>query len=323
MFSSRKSNSKKIAYYAKNLAISLTPRVFFQRAAWLARLDKNNREELICRLNYYNQLDEKFEPGDDFQAIRDYKYTGRSTYFFDLNRFLKYYPSDLKFSYLFGDVLEVPENPKFVKSRPISETNQNSILMKLNKDRHFTFVDDQIPFEAKKDMAVWRGAAYREKRKNFIQNCYEMDCCDFGQTNQPPLEVPWQKEFMSRDEQLKYKFILSVEGNDVATNLKWIMSSNSLCMMTTPEYETWFMEGRLIPDHHYVHLQPDYSDLEEKLRYYTDNPDEAQAIIQNAHEYVKQFLNDKQEHLLSLLVLEKYFHQSGQINSPLFEKLAK
>ena len=46
---------------------------------------------------------------------------------------------------------------------------------------------------------------------------------------------------------LNYKFILAIEGYDVATNLKWIMSSNSLAVMPRPTYATWFMEGTLIP----------------------------------------------------------------------------
>ena len=35
--------------------------------------------------------------------------------------------------------------------------------------------------------------------------------------------------------------------------------------MTPPRFETWFMEGRLVPDVHYVALAEDYSDLEAKL----------------------------------------------------------
>jgi len=72
---------------------------------------------------------------------------------------------------------------------------------------------------------------------------------------------------MTIDEQLEYKFILSLEGNDVATNLKWIMSSNSLAFMPRPKYETWFMEGNLVPNHHYILIKDDYSDLEERLKY--------------------------------------------------------
>ena len=118
---------------------------------------------------------------------------------------------------------------------------------------------------------------------------------------------------MSINEQLQYKFILSIEGNDVATNTKWIMSSNSLCFMTKPKFETWFMEGRLKPNYHYVLVKDDYSDLEEKVQYYISNPAEAKNIISNANKYTAQFLDKKSEDWLNLKVLESYFKLSGQM----------
>jgi hypothetical protein len=67
------------------------------------------------------------------------------------------------------------------------------------------------------------------------------------------------------------------------------------------------MEGLLIPNYHYVLLKDDYSDLEEKVRYYSENIEEANSIIKNAQEYLSQFKDDKREDLISLLVVEKYF----------------
>src|SRR5690606_29582030 len=93
----------------------------------------------------------------------------------------------------------------------------------------------------------------------------------------------WLTEKLSIDAHLDYKFILALEGNDVATNLKWVMSSNSLAVMPIPKFETWFMESTLIPDFHYVCIKDDYSDLEEKLKHYIQHPNEALKIIANAH----------------------------------------
>ena len=45
--------------------------------------------------------------------------------------------------------------------------------------------------------------------------------------------------------------------------------------------ETWFMEGTLIPDYHYIEIKEDFSDLKEKLQYYIDHPEKANAIIQH------------------------------------------
>ena len=74
----------------------------------------------------------------------------------------------------------------------------------------------------------------------------------------------------------------------------------------------WFMEGKLIPDYHYIEIKNDFSDFEEKLTYYINHPEKAQQIIDHAHEYIKQFQNKKRERLISLLVLDKYFKATGQ-----------
>ena len=67
------------------------------------------------------------------------------------------------------------------------------------------------------------------------------------------------------------------------------------------------MEGKLIPNYHYIEVKEDFSDLEERLQYYIDHPEEAEAIIQHAHDFVDQFRDKEREDLISLLVLKRYF----------------
>ena len=74
------------------------------------------------------------------------------------------------------------------------------------------------------------------------------------------------------------------------------------------------MEGRLIPDYHYIEVADDFSDIEQKLRYYIANPDKAEAIIENAHRYVEQFFDQQREKLIQIMVLQRYFESSGQLN---------
>ena len=107
--------------------------------------------------------------------------------------------------------------------------------------------------------------------------------------------------------QTEFKYILSLEGVDVATNLKWIMSSNSLCFSQRPRFETWFMEGRLIPNVHYVEIAEDFSDINDKIAFYERHPEEALRIIANANAYITQFMNADDEALLAHLVVARYF----------------
>ena len=104
---------------------------------------------------------------------------------------------------------------------------------------------------------------------------------------------------------------MSLEGNDVASNLKWIMSSNSIAVTPRHTVETWFMEGTLKPDYHYIEVKPDFSDLVEKMQYYIAHPDEAQAIIDHAHDYIAQFHDKKMERAVQIMVAQKYFERTN------------
>jgi len=52
--------------------------------------------------------------------------------------------------------------------------------------------------------------------------------------------------------------------------------------------------------------------LEEKLQYYINHPEAAEAIVKQANAYVKLFLNQAEEEFVSLHVLKKYFISTGQ-----------
>lgn len=58
-----------------------------------------------------------------------------------------------------------------------------------------------------------------------------------------------EKNFLNKKEQMKYKFIISLEGNNVASNLKWAMNSNSLVLASKIACQTWFIEGTLKPNY--------------------------------------------------------------------------
>lgn len=304
----------KLSFYLKNILKMAIPSFVYQKK--LDNIINNYKDniEVQKRVNYYNKLNNKFNINS--LSIDDFKNKEKKkTYYFDLLEYIKYFKQKYKINYLFGDIVDIPKTPTILKSRPIDGDNQNSILMKLNKVRHFIFVNDKIKFKDKKDILVWRGKCYVPHRIEFIKKFYNKQYCNVGQTNtKGDIDVPWQKDKLSLTKQLEYKFILAIEGNDVASNLKWIMSSNSIAFMTKPKFETWFMEGTLIEDYHYVLIKDDYSNLEEKINYYSKNIYKALEIIKNANHYTKQFQNKKQEDAISLLVLDKYFKLSKQKN---------
>ena len=213
--------------------------------------------EYICRrADYYNKLDPAVAASslEGLHPLGDHKFRKgvRTAYFFDTYEFTRWFSDSLLWNTIPGDVTTVPEVPSIVKSRPIGDDNANSVLLNLDKVRHFIFLRDDIPFREKADRAIFRLAITRRPhRERFMRMYFGSDCCDAGiSTPRPEYPAEWVKPHISMYDHLKYKFILAIEGYDVATNLKWIMSSNSLAVMPRPTYETWFMEGTLIPDYH-------------------------------------------------------------------------
>ena len=305
---------KNAAFYINNIFKSLIPNYFSQRKLnyWLQEASKYPEAEIQERLSYYI-TNHKGKLADNAIALTDFKRPKKGTmYYYDLVQFTRYFKNHLKIKFKFGDIQENQDSLTIVKSRPIDHTG-NSVLMKLDALRHFHFVNDLIPFPEKKNEAVWRGFIHKENRRSLVEKFYNHPKCNIGNIRYHDHYYDWEKPFISIEEQLKYKFILSIEGHDVATNLKWIFSSNSLCFMPTPKFETWFMEGKLIPNVHYVHIKDDYSDMLEKMEYYAKNEDEALTIIKNAQAWVARFQDEKLEKIISLKVLDAYFKSTNQI----------
>ena len=314
-------NIRKIKSYFMYAAILLMPkklaRINMQKLHekhYLAATP-SQKNEIDQRVTYYNKISRKISLSQRPQyRVGEFKKDHSWSYYIDMKEMLTYFNDNLLFDYLPGDIQVVPEKPAFVKSRPITTDNNNSILLKINKIRHYHFIKDKVNYDAKKDLIVWRGACHQPHRQFFIKHYHAHELCNVGDVRDSMIGTPLHKPFMNIEEQLNYKFILSIEGNDVATNLKWIMSSNSVCFMTKPKFETWFMEGSLIAGKHYVQLKDDYSDLQEKVVYYLNHPSEAKNIIQNANSYVDQFKNRGREKLISFLVMQKYFLNAGDLD---------
>lgn len=298
--------TSKFQYYLRSLGNIARWKLFpIQIEKELAQLSPQQQQLLKQRRDYYIKLD-AIEGAQLTTTVSSFKRDGGIFYYLDLKQYLANFPGASKFNYCFGDITYVPQTPSFLKSRPIGDDNHNSVLLPLDSIRHFHFVDDRLGFLDKKDLVVWRGAARQEHRRRFLIDYVDHPLCNIGSVKGFD-DQRYYKAYMTVAQQLEYKFILSLEGFDVATNLKWIMSSNSIAVMPELKYETWFMEGKLIPDVHYIRIKDDYSDFEERINFYLGHPDKCAQIIRNANEYVAGFKNLASERLLTMMVIDKYF----------------
>ena len=302
-------------YLLKSLSRNLIPS-FYLKMRYKTILSSLERRQdynyIIERVNYYNKLTATHIPLSRTKRVSDIPNKG-GNYNRDFFEFSRYFPSSYFVDTAFGDNTAICQTPSIAKSRPIFGSNENDVLLKLNKIRHFFYLNDKKTFASKENKAIFWGAMHQPHRQRFMEKFFNSPMVDCGDTsNHQSTPAEWKKPLITPYDHLKYKFIVCIEGNDVASNLKWVMSSNSLAMMPKPKFETWLMEGKLIPNVHYVEIRDDYADVEEKIRYYSEHVDEAEAILRNAHEFVDQFRDEEREDIISLLVLKKYFEKTDQ-----------
>ncbi len=305
----------KLWYYLRNYAIVFLGKRggYQQRMATLkAEMSEEQLAALEARVTYYCKLSAPVVLSRE-KHIRDLRSPkSPKAYYFDTYRYARYFDENNAIDFVFGDVIHTPERASLVKSRPIGDGNENSVLLKLDEPRHYIRIVGDQPFRHKKNLLIGRGAIYQQHRFDFYDKYFGHQLCDLGSVGKKGIgKAEWEKPKMGLKEHLDYKFVLSLQGNDVATNLKWIMSSNSVAVMPKPTIETWFMEGTLVGGVHYIEIAADYSDLEAQLEYYIAHPEACEAIIKNAQQHTAAFWNKKTEELCHLMVLERYFSMTN------------
>lgn len=298
----------KALYFAREMMRDLTPHTLFTNYTKLIRIAQQRQDysQLMERVAYYCK-NPGAPLGPETVKVSDlHRHDCQSTYYYDVKAALAPFSSDTRINFLPGDITYIPKYPSLTKSRPIEGDNENSVILKMDHIRHFIKAKDHVPFEQKIDRAVFRGKIpNKPKREHFFEMYFGHPKCDLGDSSRHG-KPEWHVSKLTIAEHLKYKFILSIEGNDVASNLKWVMGSGSVAVMPKPEFETWFMEGTLIPGEHYIEIRRDYSDLPDVLEYYAGHPRETKEIIANANAYTAPFFDTKRENLITTLTVAAY-----------------
>lgn len=187
------------------------------------------------------------------------------------------------------------------------------ILWNLNSKRHYgvqlqSTKKFDIPWNEKKNGTLWRGGmtGFLEMRQDAsdLEQCLSNTRCRFvyeSRLRKSPLIdaglswiVPHYKggtfcngielnsTFTQIQDFLQYKVIISLEGNDISSGLKWNLLSNSVVLMPTPTKTSWAMEELLEPWVHYVPIFINLSNVEERIRWVLDNDYFAQQIARRS-----------------------------------------
>eukprot|EP01083_Nonionella_stella_P038268 104134_1 len=243
--------------------------------------------------------------------------------------------------------------PVFAKARVItSHKYQNNaiLIQELEYTRHWdapcTIMNIDIEWDNKLNKAVWRGASsdgwYRRSFvRQYIGNytghsdMNHLDDIDVGFTSFTVRSYetiadlrPLFKHPLKIEQLLKYKYLVSIDGNDVATNTKWILMSNSVLFMLPPTKESWLMEGLLEPYVHYVPLSlnrtknhphaTSFTDetwtwnLEEQYQFCMENDEICNQIAQNGKRFMieHKFCDRKHERKVEKEILDRYCQQN-------------
>src|SRR5690554_456176 len=118
-------------------------------AAKLREVTKGDATAIKDRVNYYNKLRAGATLIEATALSHVTLPERRRVYHFDSQRYLRYFSKDFLVSFIWGDVTFVPKEPSLVKSRPIGSGNENSVLLNLDKARHFNFIHDTKNFRDK------------------------------------------------------------------------------------------------------------------------------------------------------------------------------
>ncbi|ORE94481.1 lipopolysaccharide protein [Stappia sp. 22II-S9-Z10] len=235
-----------------------------------------------------------------------------------------------RFQLVIGDDLTPNTSPTFHKARRIDDPGL-SVLLPLNAERHFEplaeVAENDIPFEEKASVVVWRGATtgvfwhppfgsryyIYQHWDRFARN----PAFDFGfsrivQVDKVGLKDDFGplerciKPTLSYKEQLAAKYLLVLEGNDLASGMKWILASNSLIIMPRIHAESWACESMLRPGVHYVEVRRDLEDLEDVYAWCEAHPAQCREIAENGKRFMSAFMDAGVERDLVDAVVKQY-----------------
>jgi hypothetical protein len=192
------------------------------------------------------------------------------------------------------------------------------ILVPVEGMRHYAPLkkvnESDIPWQDKKNIAIWRGdmsgiveGKFHWMHENWetksLEVCMQFPRCrlvyqnqnatladiGFATCKEPSFQnidgVNMMRPKLDMKELLKYKMLVSIEGNDVASGLKWNLLSSSVVLMPPAEKSIFSMELLLEPWVHYVPLEVDHVD--KAIQWVLEHDDEAQRISQRGTNFMR------------------------------------
>ncbi|KAJ7210769.1 glycosyl transferase family 90-domain-containing protein [Mycena pura] len=193
---------------------------------------------------------------------------------------------------------------------------------------HFSHPDN-IPWEAKKDLAYWRGmstggmiigsnyhhfARFRlvdisRSRPDLVDAKITLfaetlcaEGCDRAAVMAEYNITESRRE--PREDLYRYKYAIDVDGTTFSGRFLGLLRSGSLVLKSTI-FEEYFNDW-LRPFEHFVPVLPDLSDLAEKIQWANEHPEETRLIQQRGLEVARRVMTDDQNDCYFFAVLVEW-----------------
>lgn len=95
--------------------------------------------------------------------------------------------------------------------------------------------------------------------------------------------------FMTLEEQKKYKYIVHIDGHVSAFRLSTMLGLNCCLLIVNSKWKVWYSD-MLKPYEHYIPIKEDLSDLYEQIEWCKNNDDSCEYIANNAVEFASKYL---------------------------------
>jgi hypothetical protein len=192
------------------------------------------------------------------------------------------FPLFTKVRYSFKDASELERvtakqcysTPRDMMKTTHMTNNFQSILWMMTRQRHYGMLDQvsmsDTDWDKKKDCAIFKGALTGQedrfsRKHSDEEKCLQIPRCRlvYSYSNSSLIKaslsttrgrlpdvlngVPLVGPMLSMADMLQCKGLISIQGNDVATGLKWALLSMSVVLMSPPTITSWAMEELLLP----------------------------------------------------------------------------
>jgi hypothetical protein len=203
------------------------------------------------------------------------------------------------------------------KRKPMETTMYEGfspIVWKLEMCRHWDPLEssrrEDIPWKQKRLGALWRGdftgkhingtdeeLCLANQRCRFVLHHAHSKLIDAGLSDGLNVlksvninGVQVLRDRVTMEQIQHYKVIISMEGNDVASGLKWSLLSESVVLMPPPTRTSWAMEELLEPWVHYIPMHPNGSNAEEMIQWVGQNDEKAHRIAERGRLFIYDLL---------------------------------